>query len=153
MFVRTSATPSVVSEEPSREVKRWTVVGMILASGIVFLDGTVVNVALPAIDRSLAAGLSGLQWVIDGYALSLAALLLLGGSLGDRYGRRLVMVVGLVGFGAASALCGFAPAIGWLIAARVVQGVAGALLVPASLAVITAVFTNAEERGQAIGAW
>ncbi len=153
MFVRTSAVPSFVSEEPSREVKRWTVVGMILASGIVFLDGTVVNVALPAIDRSLAAGLSGLQWVIDGYALSLAALLLLGGSLGDRYGRRRVMIVGLIGFGAASALCGFAPAIGWLIAARVVQGVAGALLVPASLAVITAVFTNAEERGQAIGAW
>jgi len=153
MSARISAAPSVANEEPSPEAKRWTVVGMILASGIVFLDGTVVNVALPAIDRSLAAGLSGLQWVIDGYALSLAALLLLGGSLGDRHGRRRVMIVGLIGFGAASVLCGLALSIGWLIAARVVQGVAGALLVPASLAVITAVFTDAEDRGQAIGAW
>ena len=153
MSARIPVAPSVVGEEPSREAKRWTIVGMILASGIVFLDGTVVNVALPAIDRSLAAGLSGLQWVIDGYALSIAALLLLGGSLGDRYGRRRVMIVGLIGFGVASALCGVALSIGWLIAARIVQGVAGALLVPASLAVITAVFTNAEERGQAIGAW
>ncbi len=153
MSAHIPVAPSVVTAEPSREAKRWTVVGMILASGVVFLDGTVVNVALPAIDRSLTAGLSGLQWVIDGYTLSLAALLLLGGSLGDRYGRRLVMIVGLIGFGAASALCGVALSIGWLIAARVVQGVAGALLVPASLAVITAVFTDAEERGQAIGAW
>ena len=141
------------ADEPSAAVKRWTVVGMILASGIVFLDGTVVNVALPAIDRTLHAGLSGLQWIIDGYTLALAALLLLGGSLGDRYGRRLVMIVGLVGFGGASVLCGLAQTTAVMIGARVAQGVAGALLVPASLAIITAVFTDPAERGQAIGAW
>src|SRR5258708_5873537 len=139
--------------EPSAAAKRWTVVGMILASGIVFLDGTVVNVALPAIDRSLNAGLAGRQWIIDGYTLALAALLLPGGSLGDRYGRRLMMVIGLVGFGIASIACGLAQSSAWLIGARILQGVAGALLVPASLAIITAVFTDDAERGAAIGAW
>jgi EmrB/QacA subfamily drug resistance transporter len=138
---------------PFTATKRWTVLGMILASGIVFLDGTVVNVALPAIDRSLHIGLSGQQWVIDGYTLGLAAFLLLGGALGDRYGRRRVMLIGLAGFGVASVLCAAAPTGGFLIAARALQGVAGALLVPASLAIITAVFTDGEERGQAIGMW
>ena len=112
------------------ESRLWTLISAILASGIVFLDISAVNIALPAIDRGLAAGLSGLQWVIDGYILMLTTLLLLGGSLGDRYGRRHVMMIGLVGFGISSIGCGVAPSISWLIGARMVEGVAGAMLVP-----------------------
>ncbi len=126
---------------------------MVLASGIVFLDGTVVNVALPAIDRNLHAGLSGLQWIVDGYLVTLAALLIMGGALGDRYGRRRLMVLGLVIFGVASVACGVAPTTSWLIVARMGQGVAGALLVPGALAIITAVYPVGEERGKAIGSW
>ena len=137
----------------SRRAQRCTLVTTILASGIVFLDSTVVNVALPAIDRQLDAGLSGLQWIVDGYVLTLAALLILGGSLGDRYGRRRMMIAGLVGFGAASAACGLAPSISWLIGARMLQGVAGALLVPGSLALLRAMFSEGEARGEAIGHW
>jgi EmrB/QacA subfamily drug resistance transporter len=137
----------------SRTVRRWTLVATILGSGVVFLDSTVVNVALPAIGRNLNTGLSGLQWIVDGYVLTLAALLILGGSLGDRYGRRRVMVMGLVGFGLASMVCGLAPSLSWLIGARLVQGVAGALLVPGSLAIIRAVFREGEERGTAVGQW
>ncbi len=141
------------SAAPSQAVKRWTLVATILASGIVFLDGTVVNVALPAIDRELSVGLSGLQWVVDGYVLTLAALLILGGSLGDRFGRRRIMLIGLVGFGTASAACGLAPSGTWLIGSRMVQGVGGALLVPGSLAILRSVFAEGEERGTAIGQW
>ena len=133
--------------------RRWTLIAMILASGIVFLDGTVVNVALPTIDRALGAGLSGLQWIVNGYTLTLAAFLILGGSLGDHYGRARVMTLGLLGFGAASVACGLAPQTGALIAARLAQGLAGALVVPGSLAILTAVYTDDEERGRAIGAW
>ncbi|MBA3943505.1 MAG: MFS transporter [Herpetosiphonaceae bacterium] len=133
--------------------KRWTLITMVLASGIVFLDGTVVNVALPTIDRNLHAGLSGLQWIVDGYLVTLAALLIVGGALGDRYGRRRLMVVGLSAFGVASVACGLAPATSWLVVARMLQGVAGALLVPGSLAIITAVYPAGEERGKAIGSW
>jgi EmrB/QacA subfamily drug resistance transporter len=134
-------------------VKRWTLIVAILANGVVFLDTTVVNVALPAIDRQLDAGLSGLQWMVNGYILTLAALLIIGGSLGDRYGRRRIMLVGLVGFGAASAACGLAPTTNWLIAGRILQGIAGALLVPGSLALLRATFPAGEERGQAVGQW
>lgn len=133
--------------------KRWTLIGMILASGIIFLDGTVVNVALPAIDRSLHAGLSGLQWIVDGYTLTLAALLILGGSLGDHYGRKRLMLIGLVGFGVASVACGFATTTLMLIVLRMAQGIAGALVVPESLAIITAVYARKEDQGRAIGAW
>ena len=133
--------------------QRWTLIATILATGIVFLDSTVVNVALPAIDRQLDAGLSGLQWIVDGYILTLAALLIPGGSLGDRYGRRRMMIVGLIGFGLASAACGLAPSIGWLVAARLLQGVAGALMVPGSLAILRAIFPEGEEQGRAIGHW
>ena len=126
---------------------------MILATGIIFLDSTVVNVALPTIDRELDAGLSGLQWIVDGYVLTLASLLILGGSLGDRYGRRRVMIIGLVGFGLSSAACGLAPSISWLIGARMLQGLTGALLVPGSLAILRATFPEGEARGQAIGQW
>jgi EmrB/QacA subfamily drug resistance transporter len=132
---------------------RWTLISTILATGVVFLDSTVVNVALPAIDRQLDAGLSGLQWIVDGYILTLAALLILGGSLGDRYGRRRMMLTGLIGFGAASVACGLAPSVGWLIAARMLQGIAGALLVPGSLALLRATFAEGEARGEAIGHW
>jgi EmrB/QacA subfamily drug resistance transporter len=133
--------------------KRWTLIAMILSSGIVFLDGTVVNVALPSMDRDLRAGLSGLQWIVDGYALTLAAFIILGGSMGDVYGRRRVMLGGLVGFGIASMACGLAQSTEWLIGARVLQGLAGAALVPGALAVLRAVYTDEEERGRAIGAW
>ena len=130
--------------------QRWTLIATILATGIVFLDSTVVNVALPAIDRQLDAGLSGLQWIVDGYVLTLAALLIPGGSLGDRYGRRRMMVIGLIGFGLASIACGLAPSIGWLVAARLFQGVAGALMVPGSLALLRAAFPGGEEQGRAV---
>jgi EmrB/QacA subfamily drug resistance transporter len=124
----------------------------VLASGMAFLDGTVVNVALPAIGRDLHSGLSGLQWTLDAYLLTLGALLLLGGALGDRYGRRRVFQVGLVAFSSASALCGLAPTLGALVAARAVQGVGGALLVPGSLALLAASF-RPQDRGRAVGSW
>lgn len=133
--------------------QRWTLVAMVLCSGIVFLQSTVINVALPSMGRALGAGLSGLQWVVDGYLLTLAALLILGGSLGDRYGRRRMMVVGLIGFGATSIASGLAPTTGWLVGARLLQGIAGALLVPGALAIIRAVYTDREARGEAIGQW
>jgi len=124
----------------------------VLGSGVVFLDGTVVNVALPAVSADLGASVRGLQWMLDGYLVTLSALLLLGGSAGDRHGRRQVFVAGLVGFSAASVLCGLAPGLGFLIVARALQGVAGALLVPASLSIISSGF-DADDRGRAIGAW
>ena len=139
--------------EPSASVQRWTLIATILASGIVFLDSTVVNVALPSIGRELETGLSGLQWIVDGYVLTLASLLILGGSLGDRYGRRRMMIVGLIAFGAASAACGLAPTLSWLIAGRLVQGMGGALMVPGSLALLRATYPAGEARGQAIGQW
>jgi MFS family permease len=110
---------------------RWLIAAAVLGSGIAFLDSTVVNVALPAIERDLRAGLTGQQWVLDSYLLTLSALLLFGGAAGDRYGRRRVFVDGLVVFTVASLACGFAPIVGWLIGARLVQGVGAAALVSA----------------------
>jgi EmrB/QacA subfamily drug resistance transporter len=124
----------------------------VLGSGIAFLDATVVNVALPTIGEELDAGIAGLQWVVNAYTLTLSGFLLLGGSLGDHYGRRRVFVVGVVWFAAASLLCGLAPSAEALIAARALQGIGGALLTPGSLAIIEASF-RAEDRGPAIGAW
>ena len=123
-----------------------------LGSGVAFLDGSVVNVALPAIGRELGGGFSVLQWVLEGYLLSLSALLLLGGALGDRYGRRRVFGVGLVMFTVASLGCGLAPSGGVLVLARLVQGVGGALLIPGSLALIDASIRQ-QDRGRAIGMW
>jgi EmrB/QacA subfamily drug resistance transporter len=117
-----------------------------------FIDGTVVNVALPALQTSLNATVTDVQWVIEAYTLLLAALLLLGGSLGDRYGRKKVYAIGVVLFALASIWCGLAPNIEQLIIARAVQGIGGALLVPGSLAIISATFSE-DERGQAIGTW
>ncbi|MBP2475088.1 EmrB/QacA subfamily drug resistance transporter [Crossiella equi] len=124
----------------------------ILGSGMAMLDGTVVNVALPAIGGELGASVSGLQWILDGYLLALASLILIAGTLGDRYGRRRMFVIGVVWFGLASLLCGVAPTTELLVLARVFQGVGGALLTPGSLAIIQASFPR-EHRARAIGAW
>jgi EmrB/QacA subfamily drug resistance transporter len=124
----------------------------VLGSGVAFLDGTVVNVALPTIARQLHAGLADLQWIADAYLLTLGALIILGGSFGDRFGRRRVFVVGLVAFTCASVICGLAPNTLVLIAARAVQGIGGALLTPGSLAIISACFVP-EDRARAVGLW
>lgn len=131
---------------------RWLLAATVLATFVVFLDVTVVNIALPAIDADLAAGFSGLQWVVNAFLLTLSAFLLLGGSLGDRFGRRRVFLAGLGAFSGASLLCATAPNIGLLVAARAVQGLGGALLVPSSLAIIASAFA-AEQRALAIGIW
>jgi EmrB/QacA subfamily drug resistance transporter len=132
--------------------KRLTLVACILGSGIVFVDGSIVNVALPALRADLGGGLAGQQWTVNAYLVTLSALLLVGGSLGDLYGERRVFSLGVLGFGLVSIICAVAPTIEVLILGRALQGVFGALLVPATLAVIAAVFPP-EERGAAIGAW
>ena len=139
-------------ERPAARNGPWILAATILGSSMAFIDGTVVNVALPALQSALHATLANVQWVVESYALFLAALLLIGGSLGDRYGRRKIFAAGVVLFSAASAWCGLAPNIGQLIAARAFQGIGGALLVPGSLALISANFSESE-RGRAIGTW
>src|SRR5246127_1393285 len=131
---------------------RWLLAVAVLGSGIAFLDATVVNVALPDIGRDLHASTSTLQWILNGYTLTLASLILLGGSLGDRYGRRRVFVFGTGLFTIASLLCAVAPNAELLVVARLVQGVGGALLTPGSLAMVESSFRPAE-RARAIGAW
>jgi EmrB/QacA subfamily drug resistance transporter len=130
----------------------WILAATILGSSMAFIDGTVVNVALPALQSALGATIAQVQWVVESYALFLAALLLVGGSLGDIYGRRKIFIAGVVLFSAASAWCGLAPNIQQLILARGLQGTGGALLVPGSLALISANFSQ-QERGRAIGTW
>jgi EmrB/QacA subfamily drug resistance transporter len=124
----------------------------IIGSGMAMLDGTIVNVALPRIGRDLHASVAGLQWIVDGYLLSLAGLVLIAGSLGDRYGRRRIYLIGVAWFGAASLLCGIAPTTGLLVAARMLQGVGGALLTPGALAILESSFAR-KDRARAIGAW
>jgi EmrB/QacA subfamily drug resistance transporter len=136
----------------SKTEQRMVLAATILGSSMAFIDGTVVNVALPALQNALHASISDVQWVVEGYALMLAALLLVGGSLGDALGRRKIYVCGVVVFAAASAWCGCSATAGMLIMARIVQGAGAALLVPGSLALITATFPE-ETRGQAIGTW
>ena len=131
---------------------RWIITAAVLGSGLAAIDATAVNVALPAIGRDLHTGLAGLQWTVTGYTLTLAGFLLLGGSLGDTFGRRRIFVLGVAWFAAASLLCGIAPSSGMLVGARLLQGVGGALLTPGSLAILEAVFA-ADDRGAAIGAW
>ncbi|MEQ9093734.1 MAG: MFS transporter, partial [Miltoncostaeaceae bacterium] len=131
---------------------RWVLAASVLGSGIAFLDATVVNVALPHIGRELDAGFTGLQWTVNAYTLALAALLLLSGSLGDRLGRRRVFVVGVAWFALASLACALAPTVEVLVGARIAQGVGGALLTPASLALLQASFRPGD-RAAAIGAW
>jgi EmrB/QacA subfamily drug resistance transporter len=132
--------------------QRLTLIATILGSTVVFLDGTVVNVAMPAISDGLNVGLAGQQWVVEAYTLALVSLLLVGGSLGDQFGRRRMFVIGLISFGACSALCAVAPSSELLIGARALQGIAGALLVPGSLAIVAATF-DGEARGRAVGTW
>ena len=143
---------SAAASSLSASRRRLTLVATILGSSIAILDGSVVSVALPSIQRSLGGGLAGQQWVSNAYLLTLGSLILLGGSLGDIFGERRVFAIGVGGFGAASLLCALAPSIGVLIAFRALQGVAGALLTPSSLAVIVATFPE-KERGPAIGTW
>jgi EmrB/QacA subfamily drug resistance transporter len=131
---------------------RWVLAATVGGSSLAMLDTTVVNVALAHLGRDLHADFTTLQWVINGYTLSLAALILLGGALGDRFGRRRVFVTGVIWFAAASALCGLAPTAGLLVAGRVLQGVGGALLTPGSLALIAASF-RPEDRSSAVGSW
>jgi len=131
---------------------RWVVTATVLGSGMAALDATVVGIALPAIGRDFHAGVASVQWVVDAYTLTLAGLLLLGGTLGDSYGRRKLFVIGTVWFATASLLCGVAPTAGVLIAARALQGVGGALLTPGSLAILQASFAK-DDRSAAIGAW
>lgn len=131
---------------------RLALVALILGSGIAVLDGTVVNLALPKIASDLHASFADLQWIADGYLLTLSALILLGGSLGDIFGRKRIYLTGYVGFGLASLLCGLAPNAKFLIAARLLQGIFGALLVPGALAIINTCFPK-EVRGTAIGVW
>ena len=132
--------------------QRLTLIATILGSTVVFLDGTIVNVALPSIGRELDAGLAGQQWVLEAYMLTMVSLLLVGGSLGDQFGRRRLFVIGLLAFGVTSILCALAPTEEFLIGARALQGVAGALLVPGSLAIVAATFSG-EDRGKAVGTW
>jgi EmrB/QacA subfamily drug resistance transporter len=139
-------------EVPATTNGPWILAATILGSSMAFIDGTVVNVALPALQSALHATLADVQWVVESYALLLAALLLIGGSLGDLYGRRKIFAAGVVVFSVASAWCGLASNIEQLVLARSVQGIGGALLVPGSLALISANFSE-RERGRAIGTW
>ena len=132
--------------------RRWTLVAAIVGSSLAFIDGTVVNVALPAFQTALHASLTEVQWIVEAYALFLSALLLVGGSAGDQFGRRRLFHTGVLVFAAASAACGLAGSARALIAARAVQGIGAALLVPSSLAIITATF-DGDGRGRAIGIW
>ncbi len=146
MRARQTVVPSARASEP------WILAATILGSSMAFIDGTVVSVALPALQKNLNATVLDVQWVVESYALFLAALLLAGGAMGDRFGRRRIFCCGVALFALASTGCGLAQNVGQLIVARAIQGVAGALLVPGSLAIISASFDEAR-RGQAIGTW
>src|SRR5438876_1291753 len=131
---------------------RWTLAATILASSMTFIDATVVNVALPALQADLHATITDVQWVIEAYALFLGALILVGGSMGDQFGRKRVFLFGVVFFTVASVACGVATSPGMLIAGRALQGIGAAFLMPGSLAIISATFNDAA-RGRAIGTW
>lgn len=131
---------------------RWVLTATILGSSMAFIDGTAVNVALPVLQKDLKASVANVQWVVEAYALFLASLVLVGGSLADRFGRRKIFTTGVGLFAAASVACALAPGIGWLIGARALQGMAGALLVPSSLAILGSAFSP-KERGRAVGTW
>lgn len=131
---------------------RWVVAATVLGASLTFIDATVVNLALPHLAADLGAGSEALTWVVNGYTLTLAALVLLGGAMGDRFGRRRMYLTGIIGFAVASGICGVAPNVSTLVAARAVQGVAAALLTPGSLSLLQATFAS-EDRARAIGAW
>src|SRR6185312_5007787 len=155
--IREPCDESVIRSRPAsapcpKFAGRWVLVATTLASSMAFIDGTVVNVALAAVQANLNATIVDVQWVIEAYSLLLSALLLVGGSLGDHYGRRRIFVIGVALFALASAACGFSANVHQLILARAVQGIGAALLVPGSLAIISNTFSE-EQRGQAIGTW
>ena len=139
----------ILSHDPHT---RWVLPATILGSSLGFIDSSVVNVALPAMQRDFQCSLATVQWIVNGYLLTLASFILLGGAAGDRFGRRRLFLMGLCGFAAASLLCALAPTVEWLIVARLAQGFAAALLTPASLAIISSAFAG-EARGRAIGTW
>src|SRR5580658_8501287 len=144
---------SRIAEVPcGKEARVWILVATILGSSMAFIDGTVVNVALPAVQAKFQATVVDVQWVVESYGLFLGALILVGGSLGDLFGRRLIFVAGIAIFAIASAVCGAALNIHQLIIARSIQGIGAALLVPGSLAIISAAFDE-KSRGRAIGTW
>ncbi|MGH8189597.1 MAG: MFS transporter, partial [Steroidobacteraceae bacterium] len=134
------------------DAKPWVLAATIVGSSMAFIDGSVVNIALPAIQTDLGATVREAQWVVNAYMLLLGALILIGGATGDRFGRRRMFVLGVIAFTIASVACAWAPNATTLIAARALQGIGGALLVPSSLAIISAAFPEAE-RGRAIGTW
>ena len=144
------SAPNVTPSAP--HVGFWVLVATILGSSMAFIDSSAVNVALPIIQRELNATISDAQWIVEAYSLFLAALILVGGSLGDRFGRRRIFALGIVIFILASIACGLSPNVLVLILARAIQGIGGALLVPGSLAIISASFSE-DQRGRAIGAW
>src|ERR1700719_1542557 len=156
-FVREPCDENVVRSRPaaapcSKSRGRWVLAATILASSMAFIDGTAVNVALPALQANLNATAVDVQWVIEAYSLFLSALLLVGGSLGDHYGRRRIFLIGIGVFAIASAACGLAANVHQLIIARAIQGIGAALLVPGSLAIISNSFSESQ-RGRAIGTW
>src|SRR4051812_12607863 len=138
---------------PTQSSQRWTLVASSFGLGMALLDVTVVNVAVSAIQDGLDTGVRGLSWVIDGYTLAFASLLLLSGGLGDRLGARRMFIAGLAIFTAASALCGAAPGLGTLVFARILQGVGAALFMPSSLAILRQAYPGAQDRARAIGIW
>src|SRR5262252_5841798 len=146
-----AALPETPALRLSTAPGRWTVAATVLGSGMAALDATVVGIALPAIGRDFHASVASLQWVVNAYTLTLAGLLLLGGALGDSYGRRKIFTIGTVWFALASLACGLAPDTGFLIGARALQGVGAALLTPGSLAILQASFAP-DDRAKAIGA-
>ena len=145
-------TPPATGARMGTPAGRWVLLATISGSGMAMLDATVVNIALPSIGRDFGAGFQTLQWIVNAYTLTLAALILLAGALGDRFGRRRVFLIGVVWFAVASLLCGLAPSAEILVAARALQGIGGALLTPGSLAIISSSFV-ATDRARAIGAW
>ncbi len=147
-----SAGTDAVGLHYSSSAGRWVLTAMVLGSAVTAIDATVVGIALPAIGRNFALPVSSLQWVVTAYLVSLTGLLLVGGALGDRYGRRRVFIVGVVWFALASLVCAAAPDAIVLIAGRALQGVGGALLMPGSLAILQASFVP-DDRARAIGAW
>lgn len=146
------AIPSPSAVALPKQDEKWVLAATILGSSMAFMDGTIVNVALPALQNALHASVSQIQWVVEAYALTLGTLLLVGGALGDLYGRRIIFLIGIFIFSLASVCCGLATTIWQLIATRAIQGIGAALLVPGSLAIISAVFAE-KQRGQAIGTW
>lgn len=156
-FLKSPCDEGVIRSAPNPmpgapHVGLWVLVATILGSSMAFIDGSVVTVALPVIQRDLNATTADVQWIVEAYSLFLAALILVGGTLGDHFGRRRIFAMGIAVFILASIWCGFSPNVSQLILARAVQGIGGALLVPGSLSIISASFGD-EQRGQAIGTW